>query len=380
MSWNAYMNRRHMGKRLSTAVGAAALGAAAAKPAAAATSFRAGDVFSLTNAPGANAVAVFARGLDGALTPDGSVPTGGSGTGGSLSTQGALWLSNDRWLFAVNAASNELSVFQLGTSGPVLTDRVSSGGTLPISVTAHNNVVYVLNDGGTANISGFRRSPLGKLSPIAGSTRPLSTAAPDAGQISFSPNGRHLVVTEKGTNRISTYRVGVTGVASDPTPQDSHGQTPFGFAFSPLFPDQLVVTEANGGVPSGSAVSSYRLHPNGQLQVLDGSVPTTQNAACWAAITPNGRYAYAANAASGTISGFLLAFDGQLTLLQGGVSAGMAGLGPLDIAIDRHGRNLYVLYGGPDTIGAYTIQTDGSLTALPGAPSMPNGATSVVAR
>lgn len=377
MSWS--MNRRYLGKRAGAAVGAAAFGVAAARPAAAAP-FRAGDVYSLTNAPGSNAVAIFARGLDGTLTPDGTAATGGSGTGGGLGTQGALWLNNDRWLLAVNAASNEVSLFAVHPDGLVLTDRVPSGGTLPISVTAHNNLVYALNDGGTANISGFRRSAQGKLTPIPGSTRPLSTAAPDGGQVSFSPNGRHLVVTEKGTNRISTYNVAPNGLASGPMPQPSSGLTPFGFAFSPLLQDQLVVTEANGGVPSGSAVSSYRLHPNGQLQVLHGSLPTTQNAACWAAITPNGRYAYVSNAASGTISGLRLDFDGRMTLLNGGVSAGAAGLGPLDIATDRHGFNLYVLYGGPDTIGAYAIQTDGSLTPLSGAPSLPNGATSMIAR
>src|SRR5688572_18968176 len=90
MSWS--MNRRHLGTRLGTAAGAAAFGVAAARPAAAAP-FRAGDVYSLTNAPGTNAVAIFARGLDGTLTPDGTAATGGSGTGGGLGTQGALWLN-----------------------------------------------------------------------------------------------------------------------------------------------------------------------------------------------------------------------------------------------------------------------------------------------
>ena len=39
---------------------------------------RVGSVYTLTNAPGGNAVAVFARAADGTLTPDGIFPTGGN--------------------------------------------------------------------------------------------------------------------------------------------------------------------------------------------------------------------------------------------------------------------------------------------------------------
>ncbi len=72
-----------------------------------------------------------------------------------------------------------------------------SGGTMPLSVTIHGNIVYVVNGGGSGNISGFTMSSRGVLSPIAGSTLPLSSSAAGPAQISFSPNGRVLVVTEK---------------------------------------------------------------------------------------------------------------------------------------------------------------------------------------
>ncbi|MGH2368240.1 MAG: beta-propeller fold lactonase family protein, partial [Chloroflexota bacterium] len=78
-----------------------------------------------------------------------------------------------RWLFAVNPGSNDLSVFRVHGGDLTLTDRAPSGGTQPISVTVHYGLVYVLNDGGTANISGFRLSQQGKLSPLPDSTRPL---------------------------------------------------------------------------------------------------------------------------------------------------------------------------------------------------------------
>src|SRR6266545_5439775 len=96
-------------------------------------------VYALTNAAGANAVAIYARAADGTLTWLGSVATGGSGAGSSLGSQGAVALSDDgRWLFAVNAGSNDISAFQVTESGLALTSRVASGGIRPISVTVRS--------------------------------------------------------------------------------------------------------------------------------------------------------------------------------------------------------------------------------------------------
>ena len=77
-----------------------------------------GAVYTLTNAAAGNEVAVFDRASDGTLTPAYTVPTGGLGTGSSLSSQGALATSNNgRWLFAVNAGSNDISVLDTGSRG-----------------------------------------------------------------------------------------------------------------------------------------------------------------------------------------------------------------------------------------------------------------------
>src|SRR5258708_3881408 len=71
-----------------------------------------GALYVLTNSPIQNAVAVWRRDASGQLTPAGFVSTGGSGTGDFLDAQGSLVLSEDKErLFAVNALSNEISVF-----------------------------------------------------------------------------------------------------------------------------------------------------------------------------------------------------------------------------------------------------------------------------
>jgi len=70
-------------------------------------------------------------------------------------------------LFAVNAGSNQISVLSISESGLDLVDVVDSGGTRPISLTAHDNLLYVLNEGGTPNITGFTIGDDGTLTALA---------------------------------------------------------------------------------------------------------------------------------------------------------------------------------------------------------------------
>ena len=125
-----------------------------------------------------------------------------------------------------------------------------------------------------------------KLSPIPAAIRPLSTSDAAPAQIEFSPDGRTLVVTEKNTNRILAYRVSASGVASPAHVSDSAGATPFGFEFDPA--GRLIVSEAFGGAPDASAVSSYALGANRKAELIDGPIATTETAACWLVVTDNG--------------------------------------------------------------------------------------------
>jgi DNA-binding beta-propeller fold protein YncE len=80
-------------------------------------------------------------------------------------------------------------------------------------------------------------------------------------------------------------------------------------------------------------------------------------AACWIA-TSDG-FAYVANAASGTISGYSVDADGGLALLSpDGVSA-TTGPGPIDVAAAD--GVLYVENGGDSSLSAYAVGADGAL-------------------
>jgi len=179
-----------------------------------------------------------------------------------LASQGALITSHgNRFLLAVNAGSNEISVLKIRKNELEIVDVVSSGGIRPISLTLHDDLLYVLNEGGTPNITGFDFDEDGTLTPLAGSTRPLiDGGAADPAQIGFSHDGDLLVVTDKSGNRLNT----------------SNGMTPFGFAFNNA--GTLVVSEAFGGAANQSAASSYEAAEDGTLNVISGSVPNSQTA------------------------------------------------------------------------------------------------------
>ena len=194
-----------------------------------------GIVYTMTNASTNNAIQVYFRAANGTLTLGSSFDTGGSGTGTGLGSQGAIALDSGRqFLYAVNAGSSEISLFAVQGNKLKLLDKVSSMGSTPVSLTVNNGVLYVLDAGGTGNIAGFWVSPSGHLTFISGSVRPLSNlgmgAAASPEEIGFSPDGQHLLVTEKGSNNIDVYNVR-DGLATGPIVVTSSGLAPYGFGF-----------------------------------------------------------------------------------------------------------------------------------------------------
>ena len=339
-----------------------------------------GAVYTITNAAGGNEVVVFRRADDGSLSMQEAISTGGLGTGAGLGSQGSVVLSeNGGWLFAVNAGSNQISVFSVKKNGLTLTDVVDSGGGMPISLTVHGRILYVLNAGGSGNISGFRLRENGKLDSLEGSSQPLSNGGngdtPQPAQVSFSPDGEVLVVTEKMTNLIDVYPVD-DGIAGPPATYPSAGMTPFGFAFDKR--DYLIASEAFGGAPGASALSSYLVNQQ-VFEVISPSVGTTQTAACWVVVSKNGKYAYTTNAGSGSISSYTINKDGSITLLD--PQAGLTGEGssPIDMALSNNGSYLYALGGRSSEISIFRVRSDGSLEAL-GKVSVPAGSVGLAAQ
>ena len=342
-----------------------------------------GAVFVMTNNVDRNEIISFKRSSNGSLQQDRSFATGGRGTGGltdPLESQGSLTLSQDRhWLFAVNGGSGEVSVFFVHGSRLLLTDKESSEGSEPNAVAQHNDLVYVLNVGGSSNVAGFRLTEDGHLRRIANSIRFLTTNNSEAASLAFSPDGQFLMVTERATNNLDVFRVQADGTLAAIVVNSSADPGVFATTFSPNGAALVSETGPAGG-NNASAISSYSISANGTLVPISLGVPTLGNANCWNAGTPDGRFVYVSNAGSSTISGFAISSTGSLTAIGATVvGTNPAGSTNLDIAVSGDGKFLYTLNSGTGTIGIFAIAADGTLTNIGEAGSLPSGGLNGVA-
>ncbi len=354
-----------------------------AGPAAAFSDHTLGHVYTDDNTKGVNTISGYDRHPDGTLTPIPGSPflAGGAGTGSGLASQGAIQVSSDgRYLIAVDAGSNQISVLRIHRDGGLTPARggpVSSGGDDPVSLTEHDGLLYVANAGSAeSNYTGFVLGRGGDLKPLPGSTFPLPADA-QPGDVLFNPTGTNLAGTRVGTtpaaSAIDSFRVDRRGrlIPAFGSPFAAQGPGPFGSEFRPTNPGQLFVSNAHGGALAGT-VSAFAVNWDGRLTSIGASpFPDEQTAPCWVEISHDGRYLFTVNTASGSISRYSIAPDGALTLLGSTPVSGGKGDGAVDARLSTDGRILYVNETGAGQIGEFAVN-GGSLTELGSVP-VPTG-------
>lgn len=347
-----------------------------------------GHVYVASNGDTANEIAVLKRAADGSLSVIGKYATGGIGSGAGttvafdpLGSKNSVLITSDlRWLLVTNAGSNQVSVFRIDGDTLTLVDVVDSGGEFPVSVTQRGDLVYVLNSGAKGNISGFRLSWRGTLSPIPGASiglnldTPYIGATPDAlnapTQVQFTPDGRYLFMDSKkreSHGSLWTFKIGPDGALSQARTQPAVDPLPFGFIFDKA--GRLLISQAGFGTllpdAPGSLVS-YRVLADGSLKLV--SYATTPNArvSCW--VDQAGPWLYTTDTLGGTISLFREAPDGSLTIsdVNGGIAATLGpDIYPLDFNISEGERFLNVQLASDGTVLTYAINyDDGSLSLL----------------
>ncbi len=334
----------------------------------------AGAVFAATNGVNQNKVLMYTRHENGTLTFVGDFRTGGRGEGGindPLQSQNSLFLSPDhRYLFAVNAGSSSISLFRVRESGLELVSVTHSEGGNPVSVAMHDDLVYVINFGGTYHTAGFWLRPWG-LEPIRNSKQPLSGLDTEPSTVAFSPDGSKLVLSERQTNKIDVFTVNPDGSISHPVFNNSAGIEPFGLQFTPSA--VLLVTETNGGPPKLGSTSSYRIDDDNSLDLVSSKVTSAGGATCW--VANNGSHAWVSNTTSSSIGAYTVGADGTLSPL--GVVAVQAATEPtifppvnpptsfpLDLALSEDSRYLYVVFSALGKIIGYKTGPNGSLTEI----------------
>jgi 6-phosphogluconolactonase (cycloisomerase 2 family) len=310
-----------------------------------------------------NTIVAYERTASGGLQQVGSYPTGGNGgvlTGSvvdHLASEGSL--AYDRragLLYAVNAGSNTITVFSARGDQLIRRQVIGSGGQFPVSIAVHGNQVFVLNALSGASVSGFVQFG-GRLIPkpswhrdLGLGTSPSTVFTATPGQIGFTPDGSHLVVTTKGAaNSVDVFRAGPVGLAAEPAVTSLPGTVPFAITFDRY--GHLALAEAGT-----NTVATFSIAPDGTLTQLS-SAATGQAATCWITASPEGTL-YASNAGSASESALRTQPDGTLTPL--GSTATDAGT--VDAATSSDGQYLYVQAGGPGNVDAYRINPDGSLT------------------
>jgi DNA-binding beta-propeller fold protein YncE len=322
-------------------------------------------VFVQSDSTSGNRVVAYHRAADGALSPAGSYATGGLGgiLGGSVvdhtASQGSL--AYDPWhslLYAVNAGSNTVSVFAVRGDQLALRQVLSSGGTFPVSIAVHGDLVYVVNALNGGSLQGYR--VLGStLVRLPGSSRALGlnpAATPQftntPGQVAFTPDGAQLIVTTKANgNDIDVFGVGFGGwLSAAPVVNAEPGTVPFAITFDSY--GHLVIAEAGT-----NALATFAISGHGTLSQLD-SVGTGDAATCW--VAPAGSFLFASNAGSAAESGFTSSAGGQLTLL----GATATDTGTVDASAAAGGRFLYVQTGGAGIVDEYAVGASGALSQL----------------
>jgi 6-phosphogluconolactonase (cycloisomerase 2 family) len=345
---------------------------ASAVPASAGTAHA---VFVQTDNPTGNQVEVYARAADGTLTLVHGYATGGLGGAldGSvvdhLASQGSLtYDAAHRLLYAVNAGSNTVSVFAVEGTKLALRQTVSSGGTFPVSVAVHGDVVYVLNAENGGSIQGFRVARDGSLEAPHGWNRRLGLDA-DAtpqfthtpGQVGFTDGGRQLLVTTKAAgNDVYVYRLAADGAPSTAVTINAlPGAVPFAFVGTGT--RQIALVEAGS-----NAVTTFQVNADGTLS-RRATLATGQAATCW--IAASGDLLFASNAGSADETGLRLGAAGRLT----GLGETATDPGTVDAAATPDGRYLYVQTGGDGVVDGYRIGSNGALTEV-GSVTVPGAA------
>jgi 6-phosphogluconolactonase len=322
------------------------------------TSTTSGAVFVMTNSNTGNEILQFVRNPNGSLYQVGRTPTGGNGSGGTtdpLASQNSLLLTSDsRFLLAVNAGSGTISSFAVVGAFLTPTDVQSSGGAFPNAIAQRGNLVYVLNASGNSNVVGFNLEN-GHLVRIPNATGYLTTGLSGGSSLTFSADGKVLLVSERTTGLIDSFPVNADGTWGTATLTSYPGI----FDFTTSATNGLLITVGGPTISSTSAADNAKLTAVDNIPIFSG--------ACWVVVTPKG-FVYGSTGGPGIIDGYSLSKAGVLTPIGTGEAASIPGATILDLAVSSDGHFLFSLNSGNGTIGAWSInQGTGVLTANAGA-------------
>ncbi|TQV67807.1 beta-propeller fold lactonase family protein [Exilibacterium tricleocarpae] len=350
-------------------------------------------LYTVSNVAGDNSIIGYRVRANGSLRElaGSPFPTGGSGAGAVIFNQAGLVASEDeRFLFAVNPGSNSISVMEVRGNGslrPLIGSPFSSGGVFPVSIALRGDLLYVSHLGTDfstcefCDIRGFRVNINGRA--VTASPLPEATVSFDVNPprvpfaIGFNPAGDVLVAARfpfspqpPETSNIDTFQVdSVTGrlTPAPGSPSVSQDPQPIGFGFRPTNPTQLLISNVVAINEQPGSMSSYLMAETGQIApIVDESFPSGgQEATCWVEFTSNGRYVFATNTFSDSITTYEMDEAGLLRIIEVEPVPNEASVEawPLEIVISNDDSYIYTVHGQGGYVSSYET-TDGRIEAL----------------
>jgi 6-phosphogluconolactonase (cycloisomerase 2 family) len=240
-----------------------------------------------------------------------------------------------RFAYVGNARSNDLSMYSIDSNTGALTSLGTTVvGTAPWFVTVHpsGQFLYVGSDSGTDGVNGYLNSTVyaytinndtGILMPNGLRT----TGADVPSSLAVDPSGKFVALTNQGSVDMWLWTVDpTTGALSQPAVNRAYlaDQTATSIAIFARPPGKPLayVTYGSGFYASRSgnsdnSILTYGIDPSTWETTVAGTAAAGVSPTS-IAIDPSGRFAYAANSGSGSISMYRINDDGTLTPLVPG--------------------------------------------------------------
>jgi 6-phosphogluconolactonase len=230
---------------------------------------------------------------------------------------------------------------------------VDPSGSWLIVVNHEHGSVVVLPIGGDGHLG-----PVSDFKQHVGSGPGPTQAGPHAHFVTFDPPARHVLVADKGIDRIVTYQLDVEHgklVPNDPPFGSLHaGAAPRHIAFHPNGRFMYVNGEADMTITAFDYDGERGAME--ELQVLPTVPADAPREGCSTAqilVEPSGQYVYVSNRGHDSIATFAInQATGTLTSLGNTPTQGKT---PRNFAIDPTGEFLYAANQGSDTIVHFRI-------------------------
>jgi len=339
----------------------------------------------MTNEPTGNFLVASKIGTDGKVVPIEAVWTGGKGAHGKaaavgpdpLFTQDSVKVGGN-FVFAVNAGSNTLSMFNINPANPtdirLVGKPVDTLGEFPAAVAFSEklSMACVVNGGAVDGVACFKADAKSGLTPVANTNRKLNIgqSTPPSGppntvsDIIFSNDQTKLLVSVKGIpptpGRISAFDVNpqdgsLSAKSTDSTPS-AGGVVPFSMT---NIPGTNAVLNTDAAV--GFAVYDF----SKGAQATSTIIPIEgQGATCWSNFSPKTGTFFLTDIGTSTVTEVKVdqALTGSI-VKQYPLTPGSA---TIDNAIASIGGNdfLYVLSANATSIDVLALTAAGQATKL----------------